>query len=62
MGLEIKMGEMKNNAEITEVSDLILSASSYLTPQQFPGSQNTKSRDKVETTLLVRWAGTEGFT
>lgn len=44
MGLEIKMGEVQNNAEITEVSDIILSASSYLTPQQFPGSQNTKSR------------------
>ena len=62
MGLEIKIGEVQNNAKITEISDLILSASLYVTPHQFLGSQNSNSRHKAETRLLVRWAGTEGFT
>lgn len=62
MGLEIQMGEVQNNAEITEVGDLILSASLHLTSQHFSDSQNTNSRHKAETRLLVRRAGTEGFT
>jgi len=39
MGPEIKMGQVQNKAEMTDVSDLVVSVSLHLTPQQFPGSQ-----------------------